>query len=62
VRRVDELSASEKTATVALCSEAHAVDFGALFDLVPPSSRHVLGNESGELVAHACWSRNEQPW
>jgi GNAT superfamily N-acetyltransferase len=53
---VADLTSADKTAIVALCSEAFGQDFGELFDLVPDDSVHALAYVEGQLAGHACWS------
>lgn len=51
--RTATLSAAGKTAIVEMCSSAHGVDFGELWDLLPPDSVHATASLGGELVGHA---------
>jgi GNAT superfamily N-acetyltransferase len=62
VRPMAELSPADRAAIVALCTAAFDRDFAGLFDLVPPSSTHILAYAAGELAGHACWMpRRLQP-
>ena len=50
----DDLNPTERAAIIALCDEAFAEDFAALFTLLP-GARHLLLRVAGELIGHACW-------
>ena len=52
-RWTKDLSETERSAIVRLCTEAHQVDFGALFSFLPPDGLHVLAYAEGQLVGHA---------
>src|SRR5579864_3230979 len=49
------LEPSVKAAIVDVCTRAFAEDFSSLFDLVE-DAQHVLANQEGRLVGHACWT------
>ena len=56
-----DLTAAQREAIVRLCTAAHGVDFGPLFDFLRDST-HVLARLGDEIVGHACWSaRGVQP-
>ena len=52
---VANLTTADKTAIIRLCSEAHGVDFGRLFEFLSDPN-HVLAYLGDELVGHACWT------
>jgi aminoglycoside 2'-N-acetyltransferase I len=52
-RRTRDLGEVERAAIVALCTEAHQVDFGPLFSYLPPEGLHVLAYDGQRLVGHA---------
>lgn len=55
------LTRAMREAIVAICTQAFAQDFGALFDFVT-DSMHVLARRDGALIGHACWAtRHLQP-
>jgi aminoglycoside 2'-N-acetyltransferase I len=51
--RTQDLSEAERATVVRLCTEAHQVDFGPLFSLLPPDGLHVLAYADQRLVSHA---------
>lgn len=51
--RTDTLDEATRETIVRLCSEAHDVDFSALFTMLPPDGLHVLGTLDGQMVSHA---------
>lgn len=57
VRQCGRLTHTEKQEIIDLCTRAFSDEaFGILFDLVPPTSMHVLARLDGRLVGHACWN------
>ncbi len=51
--RTSDLSPAQRGAIVDLCSEAHGVDFGELFSMLPPDGLHVIAAVDDEVVGHA---------
>jgi aminoglycoside 2'-N-acetyltransferase I len=51
--RTRELSETERSAIVRLCTEAHQEDFGPLFSFLPPDGLHILGYVDEQLASHA---------
>lgn len=52
---LDDLTAVDRTAIIRLCTGAHDVDFGRLFEFLSDPT-HVLASLGDELVGHACWT------
>jgi GNAT superfamily N-acetyltransferase len=53
VVRTAEIDVPQRVAIVELCTSAHGVDFGELFDLLPPDGLHVIARLDGFMVGHA---------
>src|SRR4026207_266481 len=49
-RMTKDINAAERSTIVSLCTEAHQVDFGALFSFLPPDGFHVLAYAERQLV------------
>src|SRR5687768_16864038 len=51
--RTQDLSETERSIIVSLCTQAHQVDFSPLFSFLPPDGLHVLAYDEERLVSHA---------